>query len=136
MSSQEGIHYLSNPLNHFTPLSFYVIIINVKLIVNVYACMLSCFTRVQLFVTLWTVACQAPLSVGFSRQEYWSGSSFPSPGDLPNPGTEPMSLMSPALAGGFYTTSTTWEAWGVPGGALVAKSSLTIVTAWTSVRHD
>ena len=58
MSSQEGIHYLSNPLNHFTPLSFYVIIIKVKLIVNVYACMLSCFTRVQLFVTLWT--CSLP----------------------------------------------------------------------------
>ena len=43
----------------------------------------------QLFETPWTVACQAPLSVGFSRQEYWSGLPFPSPGDLPNPGIEP-----------------------------------------------
>ena len=45
--------------------------------------------RVRLFVTLWTVAYQVPPSMGFSRQEYWSGLSFPSPGDLPNPGTEP-----------------------------------------------
>ena len=48
--------------------------------------------------------------MGFPRQEYWSGLSFPSPGDLPDPGIEPVSLMSPALAGGFFTTSTTWEA--------------------------
>ena len=47
------------------------------------------FSRVLLFVTLWTVAYQAPLSVGFSRQEYWSGLPFPSPGDLPDPGIEP-----------------------------------------------
>ena len=47
-------------------------------------------SRVQLFVTLWTVAYQAPLAMGFSRQEYWSGLPFPSPGDLPNPGIEPM----------------------------------------------
>ena len=46
----------------------------------------------------------------FSRQEYWNGLPFPSPGDLPNPEIEPMSLMSPALAGGFFTSSTTWEA--------------------------
>jgi len=48
--------------------------------------------------------------MGFSRQEYWSGLPRPSPGDLPDPGTEPMSLMSPALAGRFFTTSTSWEA--------------------------
>ena len=52
------------------------------------------------FATPWTAARQAPLSVGFSRQEYWSGLPFPSPGDLPNPGIKPM---SPALAGGFFT---------------------------------
>ena len=52
-------------------------------------------------MTSWTVAYQAPLSVGFSRLEYWSGLPFPSPGDLPNPGIEPM---SPALAGGFFTS--------------------------------
>ena len=51
-------------------------------------------SRVRLFATLWTVACQAPLSMGFSRQEYWSRLPFPSPGDLPNPGIEPG---SPAL---------------------------------------
>ena len=61
-------------------------------------------------MTLWTVACQAPLSMGFSKQEYWSELSFLSPGDLLDPGTEPKSLTSPALAGGFFTTSTTWEA--------------------------
>ena len=61
-------------------------------------------------VTPWTVACQAPLSVGFSRQEYWSGLPCPSPGDLPDPGIELVSLVSPALAGGFFTTSAIWEA--------------------------
>ena len=60
---------------------------------------------VQLFVTPWAVAHQAPLPVGFSRQEYWSGLPCPPPGDLPNPGIKPMSLMSPALAGGFLTTN-------------------------------
>ena len=53
-----------------------------------------CFSRVQLFETPWTVAHQAPLSTGFSRQEYWSGLPLPSPGDLPDPGVEPV---SPAL---------------------------------------
>ena len=52
------------------------------------ACMLSPFSRVQLFVTLWTVAHQVPLFMGFSRQEYWSGLPFPSPGDLLDPGIE------------------------------------------------
>ena len=88
-------------------------------------------------MTTWTVARQAPLSMGFSRQEYWNGLPFPSPGDLshpgikpwspalqadslptelqgkpdlPNPGIEPVSLTSLALAGGFFTTSATWEA--------------------------
>ena len=75
-----------------------------------HACVLSRFSRVQHFVTLWTVACQASLFMGFSRQEYWSGLPCPSPGDLPNPGIEPKFLMSPALAGGFFNTSTTWEA--------------------------
>ena len=71
---------------------------------------LSHFSSVRLFATLWTVACHAPLSVGFSRQEYWSGLPCPPPGDLPDPGTEPLSLTSPALAGCFFTTSGTWEA--------------------------
>ena len=62
------------------------------------------------FMTLWTVTCQAPLFMGFSRQEYCIRSSFPSPGNLPNPRIEPKSLVSPALAGGFFTTSATLEA--------------------------
>ena len=63
----------------------------------------------RLFMTLQTVARQAPLSVGFSRQEYWSGWPCPPPGDLPDPGIEPLSLVSPALAREFFTTSATWE---------------------------
>ena len=58
---------------------------------------------------LWTVALQAPLCIGFSRQEYWSGLPCPPPGDLPNPVIKPKSLTSPALAGGFFTNSATWE---------------------------
>ena len=72
--------------------------------------MLSSVSRVQLFAILWTVARQASLSMGFSRQEYWSGWPCPPPGDLPDSRIEPTSLMSPALAEGFFTTSTTWEA--------------------------
>ena len=52
----------------------------------------------------WIVAHQAPLSMGFSRKEYWSGLPFPPPGDLPDPGIKPKSLVAPALAGGFFTT--------------------------------
>ena len=61
------------------------------------ACVLSCFSGVRLLVT---VAHQAPLSMGFSRQEYWNGLPFPLPGDLPNPEIEPL---SPAMADGFFT---------------------------------
>ena len=61
-------------------------------------------SRVQLFPTPWTVAHQDLLSMGFSRQEYWRGLPFPSPGDLPDPGIEPMYPASSALAGGFFTT--------------------------------
>ena len=68
-----------------------------------------CCCYLRLFATLWTVACQAPLSMGFSRQEYWSGWPCSPPGDLPDPGIKVKSPMSPALAGGFFTTSTTWN---------------------------
>ena len=61
------------------------------------------FSPVWLFATPWTVACQAPLSMGFSRQNYWSGLPFPPLGDLPDPGIELVSLESPALVGGFFT---------------------------------
>ena len=63
------------------------------------------FSGVRFFVTPWTVACQAPLSMGFCRQEYWSGLPFLSPGHLPDPGIEPASHVSPALAGEFFTTA-------------------------------
>ena len=72
-------------------------------------CVYGCFSHVQLFATLWTKARKAPLSMGFSRQEYCSGLSYPPPGDLSNPGIEPVSY-APALAGEFFTTSDTWEA--------------------------
>ena len=68
--------------------------------------------------TAWTVAHQVPLSMGFSRQEYWSGLPCPPPGDLPDPGIEPTSLMFPALAGRFFTTSATLK---VPKMSLLTK---------------
>ena len=74
------------------------------------ACVLNCFSRVWLFATLWTVASKAPLSIGFSKQEYWSGLRCPPSGDLPDPGIEPMFLLSPSLAEGFFITNATWEA--------------------------
>jgi len=76
-----------------------------------HACMPSHFSRVRLFAIQWTVACQAPLSIGFSRQKFWSGLPCPTPGDLPDPGPgiKSESLMSPALVGRFFITSTAWE---------------------------
>ena len=68
---------------------------------------LSC---VWLFAMSWTIAHQAPVSTGLSRQECWSGLPLPSPGDLSNPGMEPMSPVSPALAGKFFYHCATWEA--------------------------
>ena len=76
---------------------------------GMHACVLNCFPQVQLCATLWIVAHQAPLSMGFSRQEYWSGLPCPPPENLPDPGIELMSLISPALAGRFFTTSITAE---------------------------
>ena len=64
----------------------------------------------QLFVTLWTVTHQAPFSMGFSRQEYWSRLPCPPPRNLPDPRIEPVSPVPPPLADGFFTTSATWEA--------------------------
>ena len=76
--------------------------------------------------TQWTVASQAPLSMGLSWQEYWSGLPSPPPGDLPNPGTEPVSSVAPALASRFFTTE-------LPGKA-VQKICVTSVKYVTSVR--
>ena len=85
------------------------------------ACVLSHISPIRLCATSWTIAHQAPLSMGFPRQEYWSGLPCPSPGDLPNPGVEPVSLMSPALADRFFTTSATWEALGTTFKKILTK---------------
>ena len=69
------------------------------------AVVLSCFSHVQLFATPWPVAHPAPLSMGFSRQEHWSGLPCPPPGDLPDPGIEPACSTSSALGSGFFPTS-------------------------------
>ena len=71
---------------------------------------LSHFSQVWPFLTLWTNTRQALLAMGFSRQEYWSELLRPPPGDLPDPGLKPASLKSPALTGKFFTTSAIWEA--------------------------
>jgi len=86
-----------------------ILYIVVCVCVCVCLCVLSRFRCVWLFVTLWIVAHWAPLSMGFSRQESWNGLPCLPPGELPDPGIEPTSLMSPALAGEFFTKSTTWE---------------------------
>ena len=78
--------------------------------VYMYVCYANRFSPVHLSATPWTEALQAPLSMGLSGKEYWSELPRPLPGDLPDPGIEPASLMFPALVGGFFTTSATWEA--------------------------
>ena len=89
-------------LLQFSPV-VYIFIISLLFVLlfafHFYMCVSSRFSHVQLFAILWTVAYQAPLSMGFSRQEYWSGLPCPPPRDIPNPGIKPTSLMSPALAG-------------------------------------
>ena len=106
---------LSQPVKHVSSQVIKAICISTEVMFisrclrSVCVCKLSRFSCVQLFVILRTVAHQAPLTVGFSRQEYWSRLPCPPPGDLPNPGTEPLSVMSPALAGGLFITNTTWE---------------------------
>ena len=74
--------------------------------------------RIRVCVTPWTGACRAPLSMGFSRQGYWSGVPCFSPGDFPDPGIEPASLKSPAPARGFFITSAPWKAQDMRAGAL------------------
>ena len=81
--------------------------VNLRTVTAPLVVVFSCSVVSDSLVTPWTIACQAPLSMGFPRQEYWSGLPFPPPGNLPNPGIEPT---SPALAGGFFTTSATREA--------------------------
>ena len=87
-------------------------------------CVPSHFSSVWLCLNPWAVACQAPLSMGFSKQEYWSGLSCPPQGDLPNARMESVPLKSPALAGGFFTTSAMWEA------QKVAESDVKLRLVW------
>ena len=94
--------------------------------------MLTHFSPAQLFVTLWTAAHQAPLSVGLSREEYWSGLPFPPPGNLPDPGIEPASLVSPALQAGYLplihlAAPIPAVAHGWPAGFLVAAVGSSVV---------
>ena len=77
------------------------------------ALLLGRFSEVQLFATLRTAACHVALCIGFCRQEHWRGLPSPAAGALPDPGTEPTSLSSHALTGGFFTTRATWEAYSV-----------------------
>ena len=73
-------------------------------------CCVYVLSHVRLLGAPWTVACQAPLAMKFSKQEYWNGLPFHNPGDIPDPGIEPASLASPALAGRSFTTCVTWDA--------------------------
>ena len=90
------------------------LIFNLKLVelhTRLYVCMhAQSLSHVRLFVAPWTVAYQAPLSIEFSRQEYWSELPFPPLGNIPNSRIKPTSLVSPALEGRFFTTNATWEA--------------------------
>ena len=95
---QDPVHVLRTPLSHW----------RVQHPVHFHLCALSHCSPIS--AALWTVAHQALLSLAFSRREYWGGLPRPPPGDLPDPGVGPVSLESPALAGGFSTTSPTWEA--------------------------
>ena len=92
------------------------------------ACMLSHFSRVRLFATLWTVASQAPLSMGFSWQEYWNGLPCPSPRYLPNPGIKPTSSAAPAL----QADSLPLSHWGRP--YMTALIILNIITSMNPPR--
>ena len=83
----------------------------------------QCVLRpVRLIAVPWTVDRQTPLSMGFSRQESWSGLLFPSPEDLPNPGIKPIPPVSSALAGSFFTSNTTWE--GFPDASAGKESTV------------
>ena len=99
-----------------------------------YHAVLCHFSYVQLCAALWTVAHQAPLSMGFSRQEYWNGLPYLPSEVLPDPGVEPVSLKSPALAGRFFTTGTTWEA---PSQVLiVANRAIAALNIHILIKHS
>ena len=99
------------PFKIFSVLDLCVVLLEILFCTTFLLSMLSCFSHVWLFVTPWTVACQAPLSMGFSRQEYWTGLSCPLPGHLPDFGrgwnfscpSTLLTLCKPYLVGKFYT---------------------------------
>ena len=91
--------------------------------IHIYVIVVLSLSTVQFIVTPWTAARQAPLSMGSPRQEYWSGEPFPSPGDLPDPGIEPV---CPALVGRFITA-------GPPGKPLLVGKTTKIITRTTSL---
>ena len=80
----------------------------IEQLTHLYLVIKCLFAENQICPTLWTEVCHTPLSKGFSKQEYWSRLPCPPPGELPDPGIKPVSLMSPALSGEFFTTGTTW----------------------------
>ena len=104
MSKQLSVHRWVGGLTECGPSTQW----NLCVCVRAHTCAQSCLTVIP-----WTVALQAPLFMKFSRQEYWNGLPFPTPRDLPDPGIEPASLVSPALAGGFFTTAPL-EKTGIP----------------------
>ena len=114
-----------NKTKHMSVLLPFGTLVCVCVCVCVCACMcvLSCFSPVQLCATLWTVAHQAPLSMGFSKQKYWSRLPCSPRGSLPDPEIESLSLMSPALAGGFFTIRATWEALSEPSLTVIKHPS-------------
>ena len=87
-----------------------------------------CSVMSDTFATPWTVACQSPLSREFSRQQYWSGLLFPSPGDLPDPRVEPLSLVSPASAGRFFTIVPLGQA---SGGKFTGKEAAEVMSSFS-----
>ena len=101
MMTQSQVSLAPCPLFYSCPISYSINYMWLFKLKCVCVCVLSC---IWLFASPGTVAHQSPLSIEFSRQEYWSRSRFPTLGDLPNPGTRPMSFVSPALAGGYFTT--------------------------------
>ena len=106
IKSSGSIFSLQTFIKNMHLLSIIVICLDIKY--NLCACA-KLLNHVRFFATPWTVGCQTPLFVGFSRHKYWSGLPFPPLGDLPYLEKEPISLMCPVLPGGFFTTSTTWE---------------------------
>ena len=97
--------YLKFSASHFTVHQWILAHVSYYRGVLMCVCVCACtLSHIWLFVTLWTEACQAPLSMDFSRKEYWSGLLFPSPGDLPDPGIKLVSPMSPPSAGGLFTS--------------------------------